>query len=703
MISNDYTLVFILGIEVKAMEIGKVYQAPEPIVSSVQSGTAQQAGDKPQVTDSKMTVQQDFQVDLQNGLKTKLAEFAKLLQNRQELIQSLPEDIKKAVVALLTQMSAETELPQGLENLLKGQKNTAEQLKDMSTLLDFGATLQQDEHSEVKLFLQEIFENFTQQADKTPEQAAKELVQLGKQLPVRAATQGELGQALEQLLEQTLPENKQQLSPAEQKILVKFTHLLGPEIPTQLQQLAKQNNVPELPGVLTILKMADAWQFKDIQPKTLQAATDLLKQIAQEMSSEQGGVVTQLEQFVQSLLPEMSNKGTVVTQLAQFVQSLPPEITNKEMVVTQLEAFVKSLPPEINNKEMVVTQLEQFVKSLPPEIGNKETVLNQLAQFVKSLPTEIKNKNTVAANLDQFVKNLPPEIGKALEQTLKQGNIPNNLRALADTFSNAIVLNENMSSDLEGFVAKNVEKFMGKEPLLSAETNQVLTQLVKQLGATNTTVEQLKTLIQQLKTQLLASDPKLLAKEQRVVEQITKLLETNSPPTLQEGAVRHKLPDLPKMLVLLKALGVQPWQDIESQNLQKSASVVKELAQSISKATGLTGEKQLEHSTLSFSIPLQVAEGIYYPAHIHIYHEEKGSSSQLIQREFETWLRVSIDTDNIGMVDSVFRLYGDNKLDVRVTFPVVSAANQFTQDLPNVRKSLENSKLTLTDVMVNKS
>ena len=708
------------------MEISKVYQGTEQKVISPQSGSAQQIGENTEVVDSNLAVQKDFQVNVQDGLKMKLAEFANILQNREQLIQSLPDDIRKAVVELLGQMSADTELTQGLENLLKGQKIAAEQLKDMSNILEFSAALHQDEYSEIKLFLQKILENFTKQAEITPEQSAKELVQLAKQLPVsNTVAQESLSQELDQILEPTVQKNIQQLSQNEQKNLIKLTNLLGQNMPKQLQQLAKGNNLPELPGVWAIFKMADAWQFKDIQPKTLQAAVDLLNQIAQEMSHEKGTVVAKLEQFVQTLPPEVSNKGGIAAKLEQFVQTLSPEVSNKEAVVAKLEQFVQTLSSEASNKEAVVAKLEQFiqtlssevsnkgavvakleqfVQTLSPEVSNKEVVVTQLEQFVQSLPLEVSNKGMVVAQLERFVQTLPSEIVKALQLSLKQGgDIADILRGFANNFSNAVVLNEHMNSEMQSLATKIIENMGAKSPSMPVDTNNILSQFTKQMTDTAATVEQLKTLIQQLKTQLFAGDPKLLEKQQYALNQLTTLFEQNIPQSLQEGAVKHKLPELPQMWVLLKSLGTEQWQDIEPQNLQKSASVIKELAQSIYKSTGLTGEKQAEHSVLSFSIPLHVAEGIYYPAHIHIYHQQKDNSSQPAERQFETWLRICVDTENIGMVDSVFRLYGDNKLDVRVNFSATSAATQFAQDLPNIKKSLDDTKLNLTDIIINKA
>lgn len=664
------------------MEIGTIIQGSGQVGVNAQQGNTSQVGEKIEVTDSSQVVQKAFQIDIKDGLKNKLADFVNLLQNREQLVGSLPEDIQKAVVELLEPMSPDAELPQGVAPLLNGQKNMAEQLKNMGTILDFAALLSEDEHSEVKAVLPSFLENFTSQAETTPQQSAIELLQLVKQLPASTTvSQGNVKQAVEQLLQQVSPENMQSLSTNEQKSVTQLTNLLGKDMPVQVQQLAQQTNLTELPGVWVALKAAEAWQFKDIQPKTLQAAADLLTQLVQEMSPE---------------------KSSMAGELEQFIKNLPTEVGNKDTAPAQLGQVVKDLLPVGGTKAAVLVPLEQFANSLPPEIGNKSTVVAQLEQFTKNLPPEVSNKSTALAQLEQFIKTLPPEIGKALEQALKQENISDSLGTLAERFSNAALLNEHMNSDLQSFIEQKVENFAAKSPSMPADTNQILTQLTQQLSHTNVTIEQLKNLIQQLKTQLFAGDPKLLEKQQHALDQLTQLFEQNIPQALQEGAVKHKLPELPKLWVLLNSLGAEQWQHLELQNLQKSAGVVKELAQSMYKSTGLSGEKQAEQSTLSFSVPLHVAEGVYYPAHIHIYHQQKNNSSQPTEREFETWLRVCVDTEHIGMVESVFRLYGDNKLSVRVTFPDTVAVDQFSQDLHNVRTSISDGKLNLTDITVNK-
>lgn len=628
------------------MEISNVPQGAATVSITTQLTNAPQTVDKVQTADTPVVEgQKDFQVDVKDGLKAKLAEFVNLLQNRDQLIKSLPEDVQKAVAELLRQMAGDKELPQGLVALLQGQKSAAEQLKNMGSLLEFAAILNKDEHVDVQKILQEILENFTSKSDKTPDQAAKDLLQLAKQLfSVTTMPEGNLKQAVEQLVQQALPENMQQLTPDEQKTVNQLTKLLGKDMPTQLQQLVQQHDLPELPGVWATLKAADAWQLKDIRPQTLQAAAELLRELVQEMP---------------------------------------------------------------NEKATGLAQLEQFVKTLPTEAGNQAAVAGKMEELIKTLPSTSGGQSAPNAQLEKFIKSLPPEIGKALQQALnptdKQGNIPDNLRALAETFSNAALLNEKMSSDVQSFVVKIVENFAGKSSPVSANVNDVLAQLAKQFTNTATTADELKNMVNQLKNQLFAGNPKLLEKSPQVLEQLSQIFEQNIPQALQEGAAKHKMGEVPKIWVLLKALGAEQWQNLDSQNLQKSANTVKELANSMYKSTALAGEKQAEQSVLSFSVPLQVAEGVFYPAHIHIFHQENENEKEQFARKFETWLRVSVDTEHMGMVDSVFRLYADDKLDVRVIFPTNEAANEFKQELPNIRKDINATKLTLNDILVNKA
>jgi hypothetical protein len=607
------------------MEIGKVPQTPGQVSENAQLGSAQMSQETSETANSNPLVQKDFQVNLEDSIKTKLADLANLLQNREQLLQSLPEDIRKIVQELLQQMSSTKDLAQGMDNVLKSQKNIAEQLTVLGNVLEMVAALQNDDYQDIQLFLNKMAEFLKGKGGMSPDELANQLLQLAKQgttlsqnnlkqtvelllqqlfpenMPQLSSnstlSQGDLKQIVRQFLQQIMPEDGGHFTENDKKAFVQLTKLFEANMPAVLQQ-SSENGIPELPEVWTVLKVLDAQQFKNISPAVLQQAADSLEQLYQEL---------------------------------------------------------------------------------------------------KTSP----DKAAVAAKLESFVQNLPPELGKSLQQVIKQGISEQSILTLAKTFENAALLNGKMSDEVKTVMAKLAESVAGK-PLPTSVAADLVAQVATQLSETASTVEQLKSLIKQVNQQLFSNQGKLLELAQPELEQLTKAVEQNIPQALQDMAAKNKLPELSKMWILLKAAGAQQWQSADLQDLQKSAGTIKELAHSLYKSMAGETQRQLDHKVLSFSVPLYFADGTSYPTHIHIYHQENQSSNPLVKRQFETWMRVSVDTKNIGLVDSIFRLYEENKLDLRVLFPDTDAINEFKQSLPEIRRSIEDTTLTLTNIMINK-
>ena len=726
------------------MEISKATQ-PVGAVVSAQLNISEQVDGKSGALNNSLLMQQDFQLTLQDGIKTNLAELKAVLQNREQLIQSLPEEVRKAVLEILQQNLSDTALSKGLASLFQGQKNVADQLKNMAMVLDFAAVLNQEDHSDIQKSLKNMIENFSKQSNVTSEQSSAKILDLAKMLSASSSLpQGTFKQTVEQLIRQTVPENMQQLSISDQKNVASLATSLKQSMPAEIQQLAQKNNIPNLPKVWALLQVTDVGQYADIEPQILQEASNIVKQLAKviapekmttatqlgqsisNLPSETGDIVTvlnQIEQFVKKIPNQSSVNATVVSQIEELMKNAPTEKSARATVVSQLEELVKSvltgnntkatvdsqivqlaknLSTENHAKATVVSQLEELVKSLSTESNAKVSVVSQLEQFVKSLSAEVGNKLTILTKLETFMTALPSEISEGVSQALAQENIPESLQNLSNKLNSALMLNKNMTNDQQAFLTKSVESLIKQSPVTPADISDALTQLANQFIEITTTTEQLKNLIRDLKAQLFTTDVSNIEKEQTMVDQLTKLFEEKIPQALQEGVLKNKLIDSAKVWTVLKSLETEPWQNIESQSLQKSAGTIKELALSMYKSTGVEVQKQAEHSTLAFSIPLQVAEGVYYPAHIHIYQEQKNSSNELAQRQFETWLRICVDTENIGIVDSIFRLYGDNNLDVRVVFPSSVAASQFSEQLPALRKNLDESKINIADIMIGK-
>lgn len=504
--------------------------------------------------------------------------------------------------------------------------------------------------------------------------------------------------------------------------------------------LTAQKNIAEqltnLGNILEIIATLQKSEYPDVQILLQQITGSLTGQAdssADELADQllqlakQLNTVSQsnLKQAIEQLLQEHSSENTqqpfntdiyprdlkqAAIQLLQ--QSMPQNIDeNGRQAVAQLAKLLeKSMPLVLQQslEENGMTDLpeawsvltavaaQQFKDISPKVLQQAAATLQELYQEMETTP----DKAAVAAKLEVFVQTLPPELGKVVQQAIKQGLLDDTVLALIKNFENAAKVNEKMPEETKAFLVKLAEN--GTVKSLAAPAADLLTQAAKQLSETTSTIEQIKTLMKDIHSQLFSTTAKSFEKVQPNLEQLTKLVAQNIPQALQDLAVRIKSPELLKMWVLLKAAEGEPWLNSDPQILQKSAATIKELAQSMYKSLAGEAERQIDHKTLSFSVPLYFADGTSYPTHIHIYQQEKENGSQVTRKQFETWLRVSVDTQNIGLVDSVFRLYEENKLDLRVIFPDSDAISEFTQRLPEIRKSIEDTTLTLTNIMINK-
>jgi hypothetical protein len=620
--------------------INKISQTPGTgQVESTKSANVQMDQENLELSSSNPLVQKDFQVKLEDIIKNKLTDLTSLLESRDQLVGSLPEDIKKIVQEILQQMTSTKDVAQGMEHSLHTQKNIAEQLTNLANILEIAATLQKGEYQDVQSVLKRIAEMVKGQAEMSPDQLANQLSQLVKQLN---SLPQNTRQAVEQFLQQLFPESGQSLGENKENTLLQLA-----------RQLASNTSLPQ-------------GELKQVAKQLLQQLTpENLKQLSENDKNS----VAQLTKLLEKNMPSGLQQSSVVNQM--------PDLPEVWTLLQTIDA-------------------QQFNDIPPKVLEQTATTLQELYQEMKASP----DKAAVAAKLENFVQNLPPELGKAVQQAIKQGFQDNSVLTLIKSFENAALLNGQESKDIEAFMAKLAENPMPKS--LAAPAADLLAQVAKQLSETTVTIEQLKTLMKQIQNQLLSPNDKLIEKAQPGLEQLTKAVEQNIPQALQDMATKNKLPELSKMWVLLKAAGGEPYQNSSLESLQKSAGSIKELAQSLYKSLAGETEKQIDHKSLSFSLPLYFTDGTRYPAHIHIYHQEKESSNQVTKKQFETWMRVSLDTENIGIVDSVFRLYEENKLDLRVIFPDSPAVSEFTQTLPEIRKSIDDTTLKLTNIMINK-
>lgn len=142
-------------------------------------------------------------------------------------------------------------------------------------------------------------------------------------------------------------------------------------------------------------------------------------------------------------------------------------------------------------------------------------------------------------------------------------------------------------------------------------------------------------------------------------------------------------------------------QNKNHEDVKLVARVVRELADTMPKPGGMVAERQDSQSILSFSLPLSFGDGqTVYPAHIHVYHQQEEDKKNPGQHVTETWLRVCLETENIGIVETAFHLYDGETLDVKVRFADQEVADGFAESVEEVKAQLEQLPFTLGEFLV---
>ncbi|HWR06856.1 hypothetical protein [Sporomusa sp.] len=175
-------------------------------------------------------------------------------------------------------------------------------------------------------------------------------------------------------------------------------------------------------------------------------------------------------------------------------------------------------------------------------------------------------------------------------------------------------------------------------------------------------------------------------------------LEQAAEPFSPEGRPTAKATPGPQLdLVALTTAG----QGKNPEELKAAANIIRGLAETMPKPGGIIAERQDNQSILTFTVPLYFGEGqTAYPAHIHIYHQEQEDRKKSGQTVTETWLRICVETENIGLVETSFRLYDGHTVDVKVRFDDKATADDFADDVEEVKEKLAQLPLALGEFLV---
>ena len=178
-------------------------------------------------------------------------------------------------------------------------------------------------------------------------------------------------------------------------------------------------------------------------------------------------------------------------------------------------------------------------------------------------------------------------------------------------------------------------------------------------------------------------------------------LARSAPQWLTSLAEREQRPELLEFWSAANSADLTSWVELGQTERQQSAATLKELASTFEQPGMFRNQGD---DSASRALMLQIA--LYapgqekpYPALIQIYEEKKDRGSSQ-PPEQEVWVKVSLETDYIGVVDLSFRLQDKKYLSIFTRFADADSASEFQSSLAEIRADLAATPFELKYISV---
>lgn len=215
------------------------------------------------------------------------------------------------------------------------------------------------------------------------------------------------------------------------------------------------------------------------------------------------------------------------------------------------------------------------------------------------------------------------------------------------------------------------------------------------LNDTNlTTAEQAK-----LQNFIASGQSVLKNEDAKELQNLIKLCQSNIPATVQQAAIKHDLPDLPRLWAFMQLCDMTVVKKLSAKALKKASHEVATFV--LMMRNSIEGDNSLlpAQRSLNFMLPMYMGADTTYPTYIHVYDENRQDRETGVKQK-ETWLRICFLTDNIGAVEMTCRVYNGNQLDIRLFFASSSVAKEFQAETADIRAYLRQSSLQLKEFKI---
>ena len=393
-----------------------------------------------------------------------------------------------------------------------------------------------------------------------------------------------------------------------------------------------------------------------------------------------------LKAVLKALVSPSNEKNFVQTQQSGVVlaeeQSL--SFTAKETVSQPIVKEVEQNSLK-NNTVLSESTEPELVVPAKNEAGNdvkQQQSANSKNSNDATLLTD--NKDNVETNQlfsDKSNKGLPPEKNIFKLTPEQEGAIKQPGQTVGEPTQNEnIALSKNF-----GFV------------LDPKELTNVLKNLAQQLLTTKTISPEQEVALKQF----LNNKAQLKPEEVEQFNKLLKLCEDFTPLSIKQAAVKNKAEDLPKLWIMAQLSDLAEVADLPAEQLKAAAKSLHDFSTILRSALQNENEVGNNQKSMSFMLPLYMGENEQnYPAYFHIYHEKENGKNPYANQEYETWLRICLLTENIGAVEIVFRLYENDKLNLRIALAEDEFVKDFNENFSQVQTALTEMPFNLTEVKV---
>ena len=703
----------------------------------------------------------DMQAD--GEMKAALQRLQGVMQEQLQDVSELPAEVRKAVEAILEQYTqVQKVVPEGINAMLTSPRQAADLLSRLADALSEGAALKEEGGEAVKQLVDRLVSAFKETLPSSPGDLAAKLASLVQDINGR---QGPLDKELTQLLQQltakmlrgngtagSAPEigapitsaaaatdALKQMAQSNEALLAVMKALTQEEgIGAALQEAGKNPNAL-MPNAATAAAANGAAGGATVRPAVSEGAKAVLQQLVQAFQSQlpeelqsagvQGQVLegTRLWALLKTVesgataglnRQEFKASGETFRQLAAWLnggaQGETPDLGELFGLVQFLPASAQQSVWSLARQQGLPDVLRQWavllgegsantadvpkeLSSLQQRLGNSgeaarmANLLNEAADWLEG------NSNRSLAAMGRMVKLLPPEVARLVQQVLAQDGSAEQLRNMGNLFTQ--LSEEAPQSQTLLFLRQAGAQAPAGGADGAAQTAQRLLALISQLASRQGQAEgELTQLLQQWQAKVQGDPAQTL-----LLERAVRQFGAQVPPDVAQTALKSNLPDLPKFWVLLKTMEAGEWNELPAQAQRKAADVVRELASSLQRPSVWEADVKTEHSLLTFTNTLLFdPQGTPYPMYWHLYHQQQKDAQGRDTGEFETWLRVCLETENMGTVDVVFRYYDEKALDVRLRFEGEEGAEAFREVLPEVRQAVGEMPFELGDIWVSR-